>query len=75
MKITVRHFATLKKDLRPGPQAVELTPGATVDDLLAKLGIEKEAVGILIVSGKSAIFGQELKANDVVTLIPHIGGG
>jgi molybdopterin converting factor small subunit len=47
----------------------------TVDCLLPVLDIKKEDVGILIVSGKEAGWGQKLYENDVVTLIPHIGGG
>lgn len=75
MKVTVKHFATLKQDAGQTPIEVELDPGATVSDLLSKLGIEQDDVGILIVSGKQATFGQTLKGNDSVTLIPHIGGG
>ena len=54
---------------------VKLAQGATVGDLLSKLGIEQDKIGILIVSGKLATFGQKLKDNELVTLIPHIGGG
>ena len=75
MKVTVKHFATLKQDASQAPIEIELDPGATVSDLLSKLGIEQDDVGILVVSGKQGTFGQKLKGNDVVTLIPHIGGG
>lgn len=75
MKVTVNHYATLKRDAGPAPIEIELEPGATVSDLLSKLGIEQDDVGILIVSGKQATFGQILKGNDSVTLIPPIGGG
>jgi len=75
MKVMVKHFASLKQDAGHGPMAVKLAPGATVGDLLSKLRIEQNEVGILIVSGKQATFGQKLKGNDLVTLIPHIGGG
>jgi molybdopterin converting factor small subunit len=75
MKVTVKHFATLKPDTGQGPMEVKLAQGATVGDLLSKLGIEPDEVGILIVSGKQATFGQKLKDNELVTLIPHIGGG
>lgn len=75
MKVQVKHFASLKQDAHHSPMAVKLAAGATVGDLLSRLGIEPDAVGVLIVSGKQANFGQELKENDLVTLIPHIGGG
>jgi molybdopterin converting factor small subunit len=75
MKVTVKHFATLKQDEGQARVEIELNPGATVSDLLSKLGIEQDDVGILIVSGKQGTFGQKIKENDLVTLIPHIGGG
>lgn len=75
MKVRVRYYASLKQEEGQDPIEVGLKPGATVDELLSQLGIEQERIGILIVSGKPATFGQRLKENDLVTLIPHIGGG
>lgn len=75
MKVIVKRFATLKQHADQGPVEVELAPGAVVSDLLSTLGITPDEVGILIVSGKQATFGQALKGNDLVTLIPPIGGG
>ncbi len=75
MKVTVKHFAALKPDAGQRPMEVELAHGAAVADLLSKLGIEQDKIGVLIVSGKQAVFSQKLKENDRVTLIPHIGGG
>ncbi len=75
MNVTVKHFAALKSDVEKGQATVQLAPGATVADLLSKIGIEESTVGILMVSGKHATFGQQLKDNDRVTVIPPIGGG
>jgi molybdopterin converting factor small subunit len=75
MKVTVKHFAHLKKEGSPRTRVVDLMQDDTVDCLLPVLDIKKEDVGILIVSGKEAGWGQKLYENDVVTLIPHIGGG
>lgn len=75
MKVTVKHFGSLKQDPYHTPTEVMLASGATVEDLLAAIGIDKDDVGILVVSGKPATFGQQLRENDLVTLIPHIGGG
>lgn len=75
MKVIVKHFASLKQAAGRGYMAVELAPGAKVSELLVKIGIEQDEVGVLIVSGKQATFGQELKENDRVTFIPPIGGG
>ena len=75
MKVRVRYFASLRQEKGQAPMEVGLDPGATVGELLSELGIEQDQIGILIVSGKSATFGQKLNENDLVTLIPHIGGG
>lgn len=75
MKVRVKYFATLKPKANPGGEEVQLARGATVDDLLGILDIAQDDVGVLIVSGKQATFDQVLKADDLVTLIPHIGGG
>ncbi len=75
MKVTVKYFATLKPDADQRPNEVELAQGASVRDLLTKLGIEQDKIGVLIVSGKQATFSQTLEESDRVTLIPHIGGG
>lgn len=75
MKVTVKHFDALRQDLGHTAMEFVLAPGSTVGDLLGAIGIEKDAIGILAVSGKSATFGQRLRENDSVTLIPHIGGG
>jgi molybdopterin converting factor small subunit len=75
MRVTVKHFAQLKKAGDPATRVVDLLQDGAVDDLLSILDLKKEEVGILIVNGKEAIWGQTLKENDVVTLLPHIGGG
>lgn len=75
MKVRVKHFASLKKGAENGPVTVEIPDGALISDLMSKIGIKQDDVGILMVSGKQATFGHPLKENDVVTFIPHIGGG
>ena len=39
------------------------------------LEISVDEVGILVVNKRDATFDQKLKENDVLTLIPVIGGG
>ena len=75
MRVTVKHYALLKKEDSERSRQVDLERDGTVDDLLISLGLKQEDVGILVVNGKEAGWGQTLQENDVVTLIPHIGGG
>jgi molybdopterin converting factor small subunit len=75
MRVTVKHFAQIKKAGEQSTKQVDLVQDSSVNDLLSTLGLKQEEVGILIVSGKEAIWGQKLKEDDAVTIIPHIGGG
>ena len=54
---------------------VELAEGALVADLLDKLELTLQDVGIVMVNARSGTFQQKLKPGDRITLIPHIGGG
>ncbi len=75
MRVTVKHFFQLQQSAEPRTRFVDLAQDGIVDDLLPILDLKQEEVGILVINGKEAIWGQSLKENDVVTLIPHIGGG
>jgi sulfur carrier protein len=74
MEVTVALYETLKKH---GPEGgrVRLEAGARVRDLLARLGIAEDDVGVLVVNRKDARFGQLLEDGDLVTVIPPMGGG
>ncbi len=52
-----------------------LNDGATVRSLLDSLDISENSVGVLMVNSRSATFDQTLYNNDMVTIIPPIGGG
>jgi molybdopterin converting factor small subunit len=75
MKVTVKHLAKLRREGEKDFVEVESPPGATVVDLLSQLGMDQNDVGILMVDGAQATFDQKLKDNNVVTIIPNIGGG
>lgn len=75
MRVTVKHFAQLKKAGEQRSRQVELVQDGSVDNLFSILGLKQEDIGILIVNGKEGVWGQKLKENDAVTIIPHIGGG
>lgn len=75
MKVLVKRFATLQKGPGREPLAVHLAAGATVNDVLATLGIDPDEIGVLVINGRRATFAQELQENDLLTCIPQIGGG
>jgi sulfur-carrier protein len=77
--MTIRVLVNLYSALRTGRFAeavVELPEGgAAVTDLLDKLRIPLQDVGVVVVNARSGTFQQKLKADDKITLIPPIGGG
>lgn len=76
--MTIQVRVNLYSILRHGRFAeadVELIEGALVADLLNKLELSLQDVGIVMVNARSGTFQQKLKPGDRITLIPHIGGG
>jgi molybdopterin synthase sulfur carrier subunit len=76
--MTMRVLVSLYSGLRIGRFAeseVELPEGALIADLLERLQIPLQDVGIVMVNARSGTFQQKLQADDRITLIPPIGGG
>jgi len=74
IRVLVRLYSGLRID-RFAEAEVELPEGAAVADLLDKLQIQLQDVGIVVVNARSGTFQQKLQADDRITLIPPIGGG
>src|SRR5580704_4366709 len=79
MQVRVLPFGILKESLGSDPFALELPRGATVADLLARLGAHApvvETLGIAVsVNAEYAIRLQVLRENDEVGLLPPVSGG
>jgi sulfur carrier protein ThiS len=54
---------------------VELPEGATVRDLLARLGIPEEGPRLLLLNGHDAEASATLRAGDAVDVLPPLVGG
>ena len=74
MRVLVSLYSGLRID-RFAEAEVELPEGAAVTDLMDKLQIPLQDVGIVVVNARSGTFQQKLQADDRITLIPPIGGG
>ena len=74
MAVVVKLYATLRQN-REEQYEMELASGSTVRDILRKLDIPEEDVGVIMVNARSGTFDQGLGPDDRVTLIPPIGGG
>ena len=79
MKVRVLPFGILKESLGSEPFALELPRGATVADLIARLGAQAPAVetlGIAVsVNAEYAERKQILRENDEIGLLPPVSGG
>ncbi|HMG87083.1 MAG TPA: molybdenum cofactor biosynthesis protein MoaE [Terracidiphilus sp.] len=79
MHVRVLPFGILKESLGSDPFALELPRGATVANLLARLGVQAPAVetlGIAVsVNAEYAERRQVLRENDEVGLLPPVSGG
>jgi molybdopterin synthase catalytic subunit len=79
MNVRVLPFGVLKESLGSDPFALELPCGATVADLLVRLGVQAPAVetlGIAVsVNAEYADRKQVLREDDEVGLLPPVSGG
>ena len=79
MEVEVRLFANLADYLPPGARGgaarVALPAGATVGDLVRRLGIPAEVPRLQLVNGRDATPATPLADADVVTLLPPLAGG
>jgi sulfur carrier protein ThiS len=72
--VRVSLYSSLRID-RFSETEVELLEGATVKDLLEKLDLSLQDIGVVMVNARSGTFQQRLQPGDRITLIPPIGGG
>jgi molybdopterin converting factor small subunit len=74
MQVTVKLFASFR--LRLFKEAAREYPdGAGVVDIVNDLGIPAKELGIVLVNGRHASLNDLVQDGDVVSLMPHIGGG
>lgn len=73
-RVQVSLYSALRID-RFSEAEVELPENATVTDLLEKLDLPLQDIGIVMVNAHSGTFQQMLQPGDRITLIPPIGGG
>jgi molybdopterin converting factor small subunit len=79
MKVTVKLFATLTRfgqgEKAGTPFIIELSEGATLQDLVGLLKIPAEETRVIFVNGIIQEPDYKLKDKDEVGLFPPIGGG
>jgi molybdopterin converting factor small subunit len=72
IRITVLLGGNLRKEAGEGRQefAVELTPGAQVEDLLSRLDLPQDRVKMIMVNGRGATLDTPIADGDRVALFP-----
>lgn len=74
MRVTTKLFAVLRQG-RFDIDALDLPEGATVGDIVTKLGIPGNEVTLIFVNGRRADRATRLADGDSVALFPPVGGG
>lgn len=74
MRVRIKCFATLCDHTPPDGQ-LELPEGATVADLLPRLGLVEQDLKLAFVNSKHADLGTVLVDGDQLGLFPAVGGG
>jgi sulfur carrier protein ThiS len=79
VRIEVHLYATLLEYV-PGarlgaPQVLDVPPGTTVGDVVARLGLPPEEVAIVMVNGVHRDADHVLAEGDRLALFPPIAGG
>lgn len=74
MQVTVKLFATFRND-RFDVARQEHPTGTTVGGIVDALGIPKDEIGILMVSGRHAGLDQQAEPGDIISIFPLVGGG
>lgn len=79
IRVEVRLYATLRKyasTARPGePLSLELPAGATLGDLLSRLGIPQEELKTAFVNNLRQEEDYTLRDGDRIALFPPVAGG
>jgi molybdopterin synthase sulfur carrier subunit len=74
MKVTVKLFASLRKD-RFAVDKRDYQDGTTVGHVLASLNILSEEAAIIFINGRHAEADSLLKEGDLLAIFPPVGGG
>lgn len=78
MNITIRLFSVLQRYLAGEPRgraALSLPEGATVQQVLDRLGVPQDIPKIILVNGAQTGLDHILRDGDELTVFPPIAGG
>jgi len=73
LKVEVRLFATFRNG-RGKKVYIEMDDPTPIK-LLKSIGIEREAVAILLINGRDGLYEQAILEGDYLSVFPPVGGG
>ncbi len=74
MNVNVKLFATFRTG-RFKVEQRDYAPGTTIGQVVAELGIEESALGMVMLNGRHTPLEQPLQEGDTLSLFPLVGGG
>ncbi len=74
MIVTVKLFAYFR-DNRFIKEEWEVTPGIKVIDVVNKLAIDPEEIGVLMNNSRHTTLETKLQEGDILAIFPVVGGG
>lgn len=79
MKVRVKVFGTLARRFPEAGSAtgaeIQITPGTSAKDLLARLGIREEHGGVVILNGRILRMADEIPSGAEVRIFQSLHGG
>ncbi len=73
--INIKLYATIKRFLPNQNDKYPITPGITIENLLAGLGVPKKHVKLIFINGKRGEMTSTLGGGERVGIFPPVGGG
>ncbi len=74
MKVTVKLFAYFR-DNRFIKEEWQLAQGTKVADVVNKLEIDPEEIGVLMINSRHTSLDTELQEDNILAIFPVVGGG
>lgn len=75
MRIEIKCYATLSRFTPPDADRFEVAEGATVAQIMDRLGLAAEEVKLIFINGAKSDPGTRLAQGDRLGLFPAVGGG
>jgi molybdopterin synthase sulfur carrier subunit len=73
--IKLKLYATLQVFMPPGGEKYPISPGVTVQEILAQIKVPEEKAKLIFIDGTQGDLSSKLKGGERVGIFPPVGGG